>query len=96
MRIQQVTTLPVALKEWRRVRSMSQATLAKEAHVSEGLIAQIETGRRQPGLTNLLAIARALEVNANALAIIHGDYSAVDADYDASIVAQTTDVGDAA
>ena len=96
MRTQQVTTLPVALKEWRRVRSMSQATLAKEAHVSEGLIAQIETGRRQPGLTNLLAIAKALGVNANALAIIHGDYAAADADYDASTDAQTTDVGDAA
>lgn len=79
MATQQVTTLPVALKEWRRVRHISQATLASKAGVSEGLIAQIETGRRQPGLVNLLAIAKVLEVDPKALAIIHGDYSALTA-----------------
>jgi len=77
MATQQVTTLPIALKEWRRERAMSQATLASRAGVSEGLIAQIETGRRQPGLTNLMAIAEALRVDPHALAIIHVDLSKV-------------------
>lgn len=80
MRTQQVTTLPVALKEWRRIRQISQATLAKRAEVSEGLIAQIETGRRQPGVANLLAIAKVLEVDPRALALIHADYSALAGD----------------
>lgn len=46
---------------------MSQADLARAAKCSEGLIAQIETGRRQPGLANALNIAKAFGVPVGAL-----------------------------
>lgn len=72
-RQQQVTVLPDALKAWRKERQMSQAELATPAKCSEGLIAQIETGRRQPGLINAINIARALGVPLGAIAIIHAD-----------------------
>lgn len=70
---QQVTVLPQALKAWRGERHLSQAALAELAGISEGLIAQIETGRRQPGLTNLIAIAAVLRVDPRALALVHVD-----------------------
>lgn len=76
MAVQQVTVLPYALKEWRRERELSQEALAKRSGVSAGLIAQIETERRQPGLSNLLAIAKALRVDPRALAVIHVDLEA--------------------
>lgn len=65
--------LPVGLKAWRRERNLSQAGLAAATghQVSEGLIAQIETGRRQPGLVNGRAIAAALGVELEAFAIVH-------------------------
>lgn len=69
----QVTFLPKALPAWRRERGMSQAALAKRAGVSEGLIAQIETGKRNPGLGNALQIAEALGVEINAIAHVHVD-----------------------
>ncbi len=72
-RQQQVTMLPKAVKAWRKERKMSQAALGAGAEVSEGLIAQIETNRRQPGLTNALAIARTLGVELEAIAIVHVD-----------------------
>jgi transcriptional regulator with XRE-family HTH domain len=46
---------------------MSQLDLARTAGVSEGLIAQIETAKRQPGLVNALAIAKALGVPLTAI-----------------------------
>jgi transcriptional regulator with XRE-family HTH domain len=66
-RQQQVDVLPGAIKAWRAERKMSQADLAKAARCSEGLIAQIETGRRQPGLVNADNIAKALGVNLSAI-----------------------------
>lgn len=63
--------LPKGVKAWRNERKMSQMDLAKAAGCSEGLIAQIETGRRQPGLDNAVAIARALGVDLDAFATIH-------------------------
>lgn len=74
---QEVTVLPQALKAWRGERHLSQAALAELADISEGLIAQIETGRRQPSLTNLLGIASALKVNPLALAIVHVDFASL-------------------
>lgn len=67
--------LPAALKAWRKERGMSQAALAAATNhqVSEGLIAQIETGRRQPGLENGKAIAAALGVDVAAIALVHAD-----------------------
>lgn len=71
-RQQQVTILPQAIKAWRKERDMSQADLAaKPGCPSEGMIAQIETGRRQPGLSNALAIAKAFDVPIGAIAIVH-------------------------
>lgn len=69
----EVTLLPAALKAWRRERQWSQADLARHAECSEGLIAQIETGRRQPGLTNAISIARAFGVDLAAIGVIHTD-----------------------
>ena len=70
-RIQQVSVLPDGIKAWRGERKMSQMDLARAAGCSEGLIAQIETGRRQPGLENAVAIADALGVKLSAFAVIH-------------------------
>lgn len=71
----QVTLLPKALQAWRKERQWSQATLAKKAGVSEGLIAQIETGRRQPGIENALALASAIGVDIGAICFVHVDLS---------------------
>jgi transcriptional regulator with XRE-family HTH domain len=76
-RQQQVTVLPEALKAWRMERKLSQAGLAKMSLCSEGLIAQIETGRRQPGLVNAISIAKALGVPLRAIAVVHMDESTV-------------------
>lgn len=75
-RQQQVQMLPGAMKAWRKVRGLSQAGLAAATkhQVSEGLIAQIETGRRQPGLSNGKVIAAALDVPLDALAFVHPDF----------------------
>jgi transcriptional regulator with XRE-family HTH domain len=70
-REQQVTVLPLAIAAWRREKKMSQADLAKLAGCSEGLIAQIETSRRQPGLGNAIGIARAFGIELGAIAIVH-------------------------
>lgn len=72
-RQQQVSVLPAAIKAWRAERQMSQSELATKANVSEGLIAQIETARRQPGLANAVAIAAALGVRLEAIAFVHVD-----------------------
>lgn len=68
--------LPDAIKAWRTERSLSQMELARLAGCSEGLIAQIETGRRQPGLKNALGIAAALGVKLTAIAIVMVDLEA--------------------
>lgn len=73
MRNQDVTVLPNALKEWRKVRGISQKELADMAGCSAGLIALIETSERQPGLRNALNIAKALGVPVTAFAQIHVD-----------------------
>lgn len=72
-----VTVLPKAIKAWRGVRELSQEGLAERSGVSAGMIALVETGRRQPGIGNLLAIAAALEVEPEVIAIIHIDLSAL-------------------
>lgn len=65
-----VTVLPDAIRAWRAERQLSQAALADRAGISEGFVAQIETGRRQPSPTNLAAIAQALGVKVNAIALV--------------------------
>lgn len=71
-----VTVNPKALKFVRGVRGFSQEKLADESDTSSGLIANIETGRRQPGLANLFAIAKALDIDPEVIAEIHVDLSA--------------------
>ena len=58
-------------------KESSQAVLAKNGRCSEGLVAQIETGRRQPGLINAINIAKALGVPLGAIAFIHVNASDV-------------------
>lgn len=50
----------LALKQARTSRGMTQRQVAAAAHVSAGLIAQIETGRTRPSVRTLLDIGRAL------------------------------------
>lgn len=65
-----------ALPAWRKVRGLTQEALAIKAGCSPTLIALIETGKRQPGLVNAIAIARALEVPLRAFAVVHVDVEA--------------------
>lgn len=55
------------LKYFRSLRSLSQAQLAKDAKLSQGTIAQIETGRKDPSVNALRQIARALDTEIAAL-----------------------------
>lgn len=75
----QVTVNPTALREFRRLCGFSQASLGAAIGLGPGssLIALIETGRRQPGLGNALAIARALDVPLAAFAEAHVDLTDV-------------------
>lgn len=68
-----VVVLPIAIKTWRRERGMTQLALAEATGMkcSAGLIALIETGRRQPGLVNAIAIAQALEIPLAAIATVY-------------------------
>lgn len=68
-----VTVLPKGLKAWRRVRDLTQHEVAKRVGCSDTLIALIETGRRQPGYDNALAIAEVLDVDLEAFAVVEGD-----------------------
>ncbi len=48
------------LKIWREFREMTQEKLAEVSGVSRGMIANIESGRKQPGIGSLKKLARAL------------------------------------
>jgi transcriptional regulator with XRE-family HTH domain len=50
------------LKELRKRRGWNQTKLAKEAHVSPGYIARLETLRHDPKLSTLVKLAKALGV----------------------------------
>lgn len=84
---QEVTLLPKAVSEWRKLRDWSQEGLAKYAtatatlrgkdiKVSPSAIAMIETGKRQPSLAVAEAIAEALGVPVEALGVIHKNEAA--------------------
>ena len=51
------------LRELRLKRGLSQDELARRANVTQGLIWQIEAGRRTPSLRTLLRLAEALSVS---------------------------------
>jgi transcriptional regulator with XRE-family HTH domain len=69
--VDRLTGLPDALRAWRKQRDgISQETLAARVGVTPGMIALIETGRRQPGLALLVRIAEVLDVPPTALAFV--------------------------
>lgn len=70
---QLVTFQPGAVSDRRKAAGLTQATLAELANVSEAFISHIETGRRQPGYANALAIARALGVDLTTIADVRLD-----------------------
>lgn len=53
------------IKFLRQTLGMKQADLAEKLNVSPQAIAIYETGRREPGLKNLIQLARALDVSAD-------------------------------
>lgn len=72
--VDKLTVLPDALRTWRKERGgISQETLAKRVDVTPGMIALIETGRRQPSLDLLKRIAQELDVPVGALAFLPAD-----------------------
>ena len=63
------TTLAERIQFAMDMRDMTQADLARATGMSTGLIAQIVSGRtKDPHLSNVIKIARALDVSMNYLA----------------------------
>jgi len=58
------------LEAWREFRSITQRQLSSRSGVGRDLIAQIETGKKQGGVTTLKRLARALGVPIEALITI--------------------------
>ncbi len=60
-------TVLIQLSETLRMRrlylKLSQQDLAKKAKISQGTVAQIESGRKLPSLTTLLHLSRALDLS---------------------------------
>ena len=54
---------PTKIREFREKRGLSVRGLAREAGVSTETVYSVEHGKRQPSLTTLGKIARALEVD---------------------------------
>lgn len=52
-----------AIKVWRNYRGLSQNQLAEAAGISQAYLAQIETGKREGGISVYQAVAEALSVN---------------------------------
>lgn len=71
-----MTVLREALPAWRKANGLTQKELAERAGCSPTLIALIETGERQPGLMNAIAIAKALGIPLGAIAQVHVDLAA--------------------
>ncbi len=60
--MQTPTTLGDALRQWRRIRRVSQMDLALDAEISPRHLSFIETGRSQPSRNVVLQLATALKV----------------------------------
>lgn len=54
--------LPERLNYLRQLRGLTQARLAKKAQVSQSTVAQIEKGKKDPSISTLKKIAKALDV----------------------------------
>jgi transcriptional regulator with XRE-family HTH domain len=50
------------MRRLRRDRDLTQAQVAELADLHQTYVAEIETGRRNPGLVNIVYLARALDV----------------------------------
>ncbi|MFD3005429.1 helix-turn-helix domain-containing protein [Thermus tengchongensis] len=57
-----MTELGKKVRELRERAGLSQHELAKRAGLTQGMIWQIEEGRKRPSIASLMAIARALNV----------------------------------
>lgn len=55
------------LKAARRLRSLTQAQLARKAHLQQVVISFFETGRRSPSFANLKRLADALDITTDYL-----------------------------
>jgi transcriptional regulator with XRE-family HTH domain len=55
-------TLPERLKYLRQSRGLTQGQLAKNAGVAQSTIAQIESGRKDPSISTLKMISKALDI----------------------------------
>ncbi len=58
------------LKEEREKKGLSQAALARRAGVSQGLIWQLEHGLKQPSISVLTKIAKALDLSPEKLLLV--------------------------
>lgn len=55
------------LRKYRKIRGMTQKALAKELHYSHTAIANYESGRNEPSLSDLCRLADILGVSTDAL-----------------------------
>lgn len=60
-------SLPERIAYLRKKRDMTQGELAKKSKVSQSTIAQIENGRKDPSMTTVLSLAKALDVHVSIL-----------------------------
>lgn len=58
-----ILTFSKRVKEFRKLRGLTQANLAEAAEVDRKTISRIENSAYSPSLTSLFAIAKALEVD---------------------------------
>jgi transcriptional regulator with XRE-family HTH domain len=58
----QTRAIGTALKEWRKIRGLSQWALADKSGVGYASIARIETGRQDPTVGMLARLAEALGI----------------------------------
>jgi len=52
------------IRETRIRQGLSQMTLAEKADISQSFLASLEAGKKQPSVTTVLKLAKALGVNA--------------------------------
>lgn len=57
------------LRVWREHRGLTLAALGEAAGLSQPFLSQIETGKREPTVKTLLALAKALEVDLDDLVV---------------------------
>lgn len=63
----QLDAFATKVRDFRKSRGLSQATLAENAGLDRKTISRIENSRYSPSLTSLFAIAAALDVEPKAL-----------------------------